>query len=190
MPKAICVYCSSSNSVDPHYFDVARELGKNIAVRQDSLIYGGASVGLMGETASSVKKNGGKVVGIIPESIYGRGLAFEDADEMVVTKGMRERKAEMESRGDAFIALPGGFGTLEEVLEMITLKQLHYHDKPIVLLNSNGFYSSLIDVFEHLFETKFAREVYRDLYHIAGTVDATFTYIDNYQAPDLGTKWT
>ncbi len=189
MSKSICVYCSSSNHVDHKYFEAARNLGEAIAKRKYQLVYGGANVGLMGEVASAVHENRGKVIGVIPESIHHRGLAFEKADEIIITKDLRERKAIMEIRSDIFITLPGGFGTLEEVLEMITLKQLQYHEKPILFLNIDYFFDPLKELFEHLFQTHFARDVYRMLYHFVDTVDQAFTYIDNYEAPELGNKW-
>lgn len=167
MALSICVYCSSSNAVDPRYFDAARELGLGIAERGHALVYGGASVGLMRTVAESAVQAGARVTGVIPETIQERGLAMDGLHELVVTPDLRTRKQVMDERADAFIALPGGFGTLEELLEALTLRQLRVHSKPIVLLNVDGFYDPLIDLFERLYEGSFARQENRDAYALA-----------------------
>jgi uncharacterized protein (TIGR00730 family) len=136
-----------------------------------------------------VHGRGGYVVGVIPELLRKPGIAYEQADELIVTADMRERKAVMESRADAFIALPGGFGTLEEMLEIITLKQLNVHDKAIVFLNAGGFYDGLNEVFEHILEHKFAKQHYRGLYHFSPRVSDALDYIQSYTPPALEEKW-
>jgi cytokinin riboside 5'-monophosphate phosphoribohydrolase len=185
----ICVYASSSERIDPKYRLTATALGEALAKSGRTLVYGGAKIGLMGAVALAAKSVGGRVVGVIPQHIADHNLAFEDADEMIVTNTMRERKLEMESRSDGFIALPGGFGTLEELLEMITLKQLHRHAKAICLLDADGFYRPLIDMFEHLYAEGFANAAYRELYFIGNSVDKLIAYLDAYVPPTLGDKW-
>ena len=185
--KTICVYCSSSDAVHSSFFDVAAELGAALGERGCTLVYGGADVGLMGAVARAVRAKGGKVVGVIPGSI--KVLADKDANEMVVARDMRERKAIMEKRSDAFVALPGGFGTLEELLEIITLKQLGYHAKPMVLLNANDFFAPLNDLFEHLYRHTFAKPAFRDFYHFAPAVKGVFEYLDAYKPPHVLRKW-
>ncbi|MEZ4745447.1 MAG: TIGR00730 family Rossman fold protein [Calditrichia bacterium] len=180
MPKSICVFCASSNNINEIYIENARQVGETIAKRGDTLIYGGGSVGLMGVVARAVHAHGGKVVGVIPEVLNKVEVAYELSDELVVTRDMRERKAIMDDRSDAVITLPGGFGTLEELIEMITHKQLLYHDKPIVLMNINGFYNPLAELFDHFFRENFARDQYRGIYHLADTVADAFEYIDAY----------
>ena len=167
--ESICVYCSSSDAVDGAYFEAARELGAEIARRKLRLVYGGTDIGLMGVVAKAAKTGGGQVIGVIPEAIRAMGIASTIDDELVVTADVRSRKAVMEDRADAFIALPGGFGTLEELLEAITHRQLRYHNKPIVLLNAAGFYDPLAALFDELFEHGFAKPKYRALYAIAAT---------------------
>lgn len=189
MQKAICVFCSSSESVAPAYFDVAAELGVTLAQRNYALVYGGTNVGLMGTVARAAHAGGGCVIGIVPQTIHARGIAFETADELIITRDLRERKGVMEERADAFIALPGGFGTLEEVVEVITLKQLQTHAKPIILLNTNGFYDPLIALFEHFYEQRFAKPDQRQLYYFAPDVSSAFTYLDTYQPPHIESKW-
>ena len=121
MNKVICVYSSSSCAIDEKYFQVAAELGREIALRQDTTLYGGGLLGLMGAVAKAAQEHRGKVIGVIPEALNVEGVVYENCDELIVTDTLRERKAVMDSRSDAFIALPGGYGTLEELLEIITL---------------------------------------------------------------------
>jgi uncharacterized protein (TIGR00730 family) len=175
--------------INGSFFAIADELGAAIAARGDTLVYGGCDVGLMGALARAVQQHGGKVVGVIPKFIYCRGLAYDLADELIVTDSMRERKAIMETRSDVFLAMPGGFGTLEEMLEIITLKQLQQHTKPVVFLNIGGFYDPLASLFEHMYEQKFAKPVYRRMYYFAPDVKSAFEYLDTYQPPSLEDKW-
>ena len=184
----ICVYCSSSSAIASVYFDVARELGAQIAVRGDTLIYGGADLGLMGAVARAVHDGGGHVVGIIPQTLQARGIAYEFADEVVITRDLRERKAQMAARADAFIALPGGIGTLEELLEILTLRQLQEHTKPIILLNTNDYYAPLFALFAHLFRERFAKP-FGNLYHVAADVAGIFAYLDAYEPALAPSKW-
>lgn len=171
----ICVYCSSSNALDPSYIQAAEELGMEIGKRGHTLIYGGTREGLMGVTALSTKKHGGKVIGVIPEILREKNIGYDESDEMVIVKTLRERKLEMENRADAFIALPGGFGTLDEVMEQMALKQLGYHEKPIVFLNTLGFYSTLMSHFERIFDEKFTHPYWRKLYTVEETPAQIFT---------------
>src|SRR5688572_10363682 len=124
MPKLLCVYCASSDRLDPKYYAAAAELGREMVLRGWGLVYGGGWTGMMGAVARAVKQNKGHVVGVIPEFMKVRELAYDEADELVTVITMRERKLLMETRADAFVALPGGWGTLEEILEILTLRQL------------------------------------------------------------------
>jgi uncharacterized protein (TIGR00730 family) len=189
LSKSICVYCASSNAVSSDFFSVAKELGATIANEGYSLIFGGGEIGLMGAVARSVHKHGGHVVGVIPEFLRLPGICYECCDELVVTKDMRDRKGTMEARADAFIALPGGFGTLEEMLEVITLKQLRVLNKPIIFLNTNGFYDCLNTMFEHIYEHSFAKPHYRELYHFSPDVADAMAHVESYEPLALGTKW-
>ncbi len=184
----ITVFCSSSDAVDPAFFDVATELGRALAQRRDTLVYGGTNVGLMGRTARAVIENGGNVIGVIPRYMSEKGIDFSEC-ELHLTRDLRERKAKMEQLADAFIVLPGGFGTLEEVLEILTLKQLHRHQKAIVILNARGFYDPLRNLFEHIYRQRFGKETTRGLYHFAATVADAFAYLDAYVPVEVPTKW-
>jgi len=189
MPRNICVFCSSSDVVGSAYFAAADELGSALARRGDVLVYGGAKVGLMGTLARAVHREGGRVVGVIPGFMATRGLAYAPADELIIARNLRERKASMENRADAFIALPGGFGTLEEMLEIITLKQLQQHGKPVLFLNTAGFYDPLAALFEHMRERGFVRACPERLYYFASDAADAFRYLDAYRPTSPESKW-
>jgi hypothetical protein len=176
---SVCVYCSSSDAIADVYPPVAEALGRELVRRDHSLVYGGGAVGLMGVLAHAVHERGGTVTGVIPAKLQDReGIAY-DADELIVTDTMRERKAIMFRRADAFVVLPGGYGTMEEFMEVLTLKQLGYHDHPIALLNVDGFFDTLLSFFEELREGRFAREAITDLVHVA---DAPASVLDRLEA--------
>ena len=187
--KHICVYSSSSDMVAPEFFDVARELGAAIARRGHTLVWGGTNVGLMGACAKAAQRGGAKVIGIIPSFIAERGLAYDSADELIVTDDMRQRKALMEQRSDAFVALPGGFGTLEEMFEIITLKQLQRHNKAVVFLNAAGYYEPLGAALDHMYRAQFAKESYRQMYAFAPDVAAAIEHVERYQPAAIPSKW-
>jgi cytokinin riboside 5'-monophosphate phosphoribohydrolase len=168
---SICVFCASASGLDEVYLESARLLGKEIAGRGHRLVYGGGNVGLMREVASSVHDEGGEVFGAIPRSLVERELAYGPADELVVTETLRERKAEMDNRADAFVALPGGFGTMEELLEVLTLRQLNLHDRPIVLVNVNGFWDPFLAMVREMTAQGFAREGEGSLFAVATTAE-------------------
>jgi len=187
--KSICVFCASSDAVEACYFDAAAELGAEIARRNHNLVFGGTSVGLMRAVAHGVHAGGGHVIGIIPDAIRDMGIAYEAADELIVTRTMGERKALMHERSQAFVVLPGGFGTLEEFFEVLTLRQLRYHDKPVVLLNVNAFFDPLIELFKHLYAGRFARAEHQSLYHVASTPSAALEHLENYRPLAHADKW-
>jgi cytokinin riboside 5'-monophosphate phosphoribohydrolase len=186
---AVCVYSSSSDALPGHYFDAARELAELMARHRYKLIFGAGRIGLMGEMARTLHRQGGKVMGVIPEYLNLPNIAYHEADELVVTPDMRQRKALMEEHADAFIGLPGGFGTLEEILEVITLKQVQQHNKPVVLLNIDGFYEDLINMFERIYRDKFAKTMHRKLYHVAGEPGEAIEYINRYTPVPFPKKW-
>jgi len=189
MLKTICVYCSSSDALTDSFFQAATEFGALLAQRNYTLVYGGGRIGLMGAVARSVHQHGGKVIGVIPKSLQDKEVGYAAADELIITKDLRDRKAIMEARADAFVALPGGFGTIEEIFEILTLKQLQLHTKPIILVNTNRFYDHLIKLCEHIYAERFAKPDSRLLYHIASEPAEVFSYLDIYQPPKLESKW-
>jgi hypothetical protein len=184
MRNAICVFCSASTTVEPHFFQAARDVGTAIGQRGGMLVYGGASVGMMGVVAEATHAAGGRVFGAIPQALLDREIAYRAADELVVTADMRQRKATMDARADAFITLPGGIGTLDELFELMAMKQVGILDhKPVVLLNTDGFYDSLLAMLERMREAGFVREGYRAYFVLAATVEDAFAAIDAYQPP-------
>lgn len=185
----ICVFASSSNAVAERYFEEARNLGSLIGTAGWNLIYGGGNVGLMHACANAAHESGAKTVGIIPELIHQHRLSNPNDHEHIITPNMRERKYLMRKRADAFVALPGGFGTLEEILEVITLKQLSYHNKAIVFINTGGFYNALFEQFEVSYRETFAKESYRDTYCIASNAGEAIDYIRHYTPSEPTTKW-
>jgi uncharacterized protein (TIGR00730 family) len=155
--KTVCVYCGSGPGTNPRFVEAAIALGKAFAESGIRLVYGGGSIGLMGAVATSVLENGGTVTGIIPDFLTSRENALARVQEMIVTPDMHERKRLMFERSDAFIALPGGIGTLEELVEQLTWQQLGRHSKPILLANIDGFWEPLLALLAHMRETAFIR---------------------------------
>lgn len=181
---SICVYCSSSDSIADTYPPVAKALGREIAQRGHRLVYGGGAVGLMGVMAEAVHETGGQILGVIPSKLQDReGIAY-DADELIVTDTMRERKRIMYQEADAFAVLPGGFGTVEEFMEVLTLKQLGYHDHPIAILNVSQFFDPLLSFLEGLREDQFARVSVTDLVAVASTAEEALDQIEAVTRPD------
>jgi len=174
---AICVFCASSAHVAEEFGAVAGKLGEVMAARGMTLVYGGGNNGLMGCLSASMHKNGGRIVGVIPRGLKELGLAFDGIDELIVTDGIRERQAIMESRADGFIGLPGGFGTLEELLEILTLKQLGFHTKPIVFLNVHGFFDNILQQFETAYTERFIEESCRGLYHVTASITEALDHV-------------
>lgn len=181
---SICVYCSSSDAIADVYPPVAEALGREIARRGHQLIYGGGAVGLMGVLAKAAHRAGGTVKGVIPSKLQDReGIAYE-ADDLIVTETMRDRKRIMYQEAEAFIVLPGGFGTVEEFMEVLTLKQLGYHDHPITILNVDGFFDTLLSFFEELQEGRFARAPVTDFASVVQTVEEALDRIERVTATD------
>lgn len=185
----ICVFSSSSNAIAPVYFQEAKKLGKLIGDNGHNLVNGGANVGLMEEVTTAAYNAGAKTIGVLPERLINRSLASKITDEIIVTKDMQERKAKMRELSDAFIALPGGFGTLEEILEVITLRQLSYHTKPVVFINTNNYFKYLKKQFEVSFSELFAKEVYRELFFFAIDAEEAIQHIEQYNPVELDSKW-
>jgi uncharacterized protein (TIGR00730 family) len=170
MAKLLCVYCGSSKRLESRYYSAAEAVGKAMVENGWGLVYGGGNVGMMGSLAQSVKDAGGHVVGVIPEFMKERELAYHQADELITVGSMRERKRIMEERADAFLALPGGIGTLEELTEIMTLRYLNRIDKPVVVFNQDGFYDDLLRFFDRMTRERFKSEGLRALYAVADKV--------------------
>ncbi|MCC5949076.1 MAG: TIGR00730 family Rossman fold protein [Nitriliruptoraceae bacterium] len=185
----ITVYTSSSDAVASGYVEAARAVGRALADAGHELVYGGTAIGLMGAVAAGVREGGGRVTGVVPELMAARGLTDVACDEVIVTADMASRKATMLERGEAYLALPGGFGTLEEFFEALTLKQLGVHDRPVVLYDHDGFWQPLLALFQHLFDERFAKPAYAELYAVLDSVDGLLDHLAGYTPPDVPTKW-
>ena len=189
MEKLLCVYCDSSRTLDPKYHAVAAALGHELVARGWGLIYGGGNVGLMGTLAAATKAAGGCVVGVIPEFMIARELAFRDADELITVDTMRERKRIMEERAAAFLTLPGGIGTLEELAEVMTLRYINLCHKPIVLLNQDGFYDDLLRFFERMTRERFKSPGLQNLLSVAATLDEVWPMLDGAKSFQVDAIW-
>ncbi len=177
--KRICVYCASSNKVAPMYFEEARKLGRILAENNIELVYGGGSVGLMGALADAVMEAGGRVTGVIPRFMCEVEWQHNEVTELILTETMHARKEKMAVLADAVVALPGGCGTLEELLEVITWKQLGIFNKPIVILNINNFYTHLIAQLEQAVSENFMIEKHKEIWDVADKAENVLTVIQN-----------
>ena len=189
--KNICVYSSSSNKLSDVYYEAARELGVLMGKAGFNLVYGGGSLGTMYQNAKAVKEFGGQVFGVLPKKLHEFGVGNFDCDQLFITEEMRSRKEKLDTLSDATIALSGGFGTLEELTEMIVQKQLGYNKKAIVILNTNGFYDHLLKFFEEIINQNFAADDSAEFYFVAKTPKEAIEYLINYEQSeiDVATKW-
>lgn len=177
MNKKICLFCASRTNVEQTFHDAATELGRGIAEAGHVLYYGGGSIGLMGTCALAVHASGGRVIGVIPSRLRDREVAYEKADELIVTATMSDRKHILMDEADAFVILPGGFGTLDEFLDAVTTKQLGYHDKPIVIVNVDGFFDAQFDMFRSIVGRGFADPGQLGLFEVVDDVASALAYI-------------
>lgn len=183
--KRVCVFASSCNYLEKSYYQAASNFGELLGQSGYDMVYGGSSLGLMWACAEKVKQNGAQLIGVMPERLHNMGVYTDECVELFVTPCMRSRKAKMDELSDAVVALAGGFGTLEELSEMIVQKQLGYNNKPIVILNTNGFYDKLLEFFDEIISQKFARDTAKKLYFVANTPEEAIEYIKNYQPENL-----
>lgn len=179
----VCVYCASSEAAEPGYRLLAAELGRALAERGWPLVYGGGSIGLMGEVARAALAAGGHVTGIIPTRLADREIALEQVTQLLMTDTMRQRKAEMDARSDAFVVLPGGIGTLEELVEIVTLKQLGYHERTIVLLDPDGYWDPLLVQMERMVERGLAAASLPTLWEVVRDVPAALAALVRARPP-------
>lgn len=180
--KHICVFGSSSEQIDPAYLTVAEELGQLLVQKGCGVVFGAGKYGVMGAVARGVQAQNGTLLGVSPAFFVELNVLKEDYGELLLTPTMRERKAAMEDKADAFVICPGGIGTLEEFFEVITLKQLGRHQKPIILLNTRGFYDPMIDMMEQSVALGFMSEKVHRLYSVAETPDEVWRQLETYQA--------
>ncbi len=187
--KSVCVFCGSAHGTNPAYTDAARELGQSLAHRGLNLVYGGGRVGLMGEVAMAALAAGGDVLGVIPHALSHKEIALPDCTELIVTDTMHQRKALMADRADAFVALPGGFGTCDELFEILTWGQLGIHRKPVALLNVKGFFTPLLLWLDHVVAEGLLKPKHRKLILVAETVPDMLKQLAEWTPPATVTKW-
>lgn len=186
--RSICVFCGASPGAQPIYRQAAERLGRHLAEQGLRLVYGGGAVGLMGVVADAALAAGGEVVGIIPQSLERAEIGHQSLSRLEVVDGMHARKARMAELSDAFIALPGGLGTLEELFEVWTWGQLGYHGKPLGLLDVNGFYAKLGDFLDHLVAERFVRAEHRAMLQLGESPAALLQALRQWQ-PSVAPKW-
>ncbi len=186
----ICVFGAASDKIDEKYIKVVEKLGEILAKRGHNLVFGAGGSGLMGASARGCKKGGGKIYGVIPEFFKEEGveLIFEACTELIFTETMRERKAKMEELSDAFIIVPGGIGTYEEFFEILTLKQLKRHKKPIAVFNFEGYYNDIDVSMKNAIDKKFIADNCLNLYHFTDNIEEIFDYVENDSIPDYDIK--
>ena len=184
----VCVYCGSNPGSRPEYRESARALGRELATRGLGLVYGGASVGVMGAVADGVLQHGGEAIGVLPHFFASKEIAHAGLDELIIVNSMHERKARMSELADGFIALPGGWGTIEEIFEMLTWAQLGHHQKPCGLLNVQSYYDDLSAFLEKAIEHRFVKEAYRPMMMIDESPTRLLDRFEAYRAPRVK-KW-
>lgn len=186
--KRVCVFCGSSPGVRPEYAEAARAMGRALVARGLGLVYGGGKVGLMGEVADAVLEGGGEVIGVIPDALVAREVGHEGVTELRVVRSMHERKALMAELSDAFVALPGGFGTWEEFCEVLTWAQLGLHPKPCGLLDVAGYYAPFVALMDHAVAEGFVRPQHRALVLEDTDPERMLTRLEEFRPPHV-TQW-
>jgi len=178
MIKTIAAYGASSDDLHEDYYTAARELGKKAAERGWAVVYGGGKAGVMGNIAEGVTQNGGTLYGVAPEFMVSRDVLYDKCTELILTEDMRERKRVMAEKADAFVVMPGGFGTLEEFFEVLTEKTLGLSTKPLVVVNIRGIYDEMIAMARHMMEEQFLNQLCFDAFFVAKTVDEALDFIE------------
>ena len=181
--SSLCVFCGSKTGTDPAHAAAARRLGELMAERGETLVYGGGRIGLMGIVADAILEGGGRAIGVIPEFLKDLEVGNDDVSEQIVTNSMHERKTRMFELSDGFVVLPGGLGTLDETLEIVTWKQLQLHSKPVVVLNSGGYWSALADLVQATIDGGFAHPAVEELFTLVDGADDVFEALDAQPEP-------
>jgi len=181
-PKAVCVFCGASNDAPKKHLDLGTELGKDMAKNNIRLVYGGGDCGIMGSVANSVMAEGGKVTGVFPESLKNIENEHQSLTEIVMVETMHQRKELMYQRSQAFVILPGGFGTMDEMFEILTWKQLLMHEKPIIVVNHDGYWDHLVALMENIIDQGFAERSMRDHFTVVDDVDGLMKELEKCNA--------
>ena len=184
----LCLYGASSENIDETYKNKTEEFGRKLAQKGHGMVFGGGATGLMGAAARGVYSQNGEIIGIAPSFFNVDGVLFKECTELIYTETMRERKSLMEELSDGFVVLPGGIGTYEEFFEILTLKQLGRHLKPIALFNINGYFNKVLDVFENTIKEGFMPDACKILFSVFDDADELIEYMENYEVPDYDIK--
>lgn len=176
--KAVCVFCGASNNVPGKFLDIGAQFGEMLAQDSKTLVYGGGDCGVMGAVANAVLKKGGKVTGVFPISLRNIENEHQSLSEIIIVDTMHERKMKMFERADAFVILPGGFGTMDEMFEILTWRQLALHDKPVIIFNYQGYWDPLIALMKNIIEQGFAKPVTATFYHVVTELDQIMDLLD------------
>jgi len=188
--KNICFFCSSSSAIPKDFFEKGGEIANIFAKNGFNLVFGAGNFGLMGEVAKIFYKNNCSIIGIVPEKIYKKMPIFEKIENLIITKNISERIDKMVEISDAFLILPGGFGTMQELINVITLKQLDYIDKPIAVYNYKDYYGNLLKQFDNMFKYNFCKGIYKDIYLFSDNINEIYDYITNYRKINISEeKW-
>lgn len=188
--RSVCVFCGSRPGSDPAFLEAAAAMGRAIAGRGLTLVYGGARVGLMGALANAALASGGRVVGVIPKGLVQKEIVHEGLGELYLTETMHERKDRMIALADAYVSLPGGFGTYDELFETLTLAQIGFHDKPNALLDTNGFFQPMVALMRHTIQHAFAAPEHEGLVLVDDDPERLLDRVAAWTPPPLGEKWT
>ncbi len=185
---SICVYCGSSSGIDPEIIHQAELLGKTLAQKEITLVYGAAKIGIMGAVAQGALDHNGKVIGVIPKFLQIKEVVHTGLTELIVNETMSERKLKLQELSDGFITLPGGFGTMEELFEVLTWSQLALHQKPVGMLNVNGFYDDLLKALKNMVDKGFLKQENLEILLVDTTVDGLLEQMNNFK-PQAMPKW-
>ncbi len=176
----ICFFCASSEDIEQKYKDSAKQIGEKVAKAQHTIITGGSNIGLMKTLVKTAIENGGKSIGIIPKFFEDKGLACFDNSKLIIVDDMFQRKQKLFELSDAFVILTGGYGTLDELLEIITLKQIGIYNKPIIIYNQDGYYDKILDMFDKIHNEKFSRPQGKEVYVVTRTIEEIFAIINGF----------
>ena len=188
--RSVCVFCGSRPGTDPAFTEAAAAMGRAIASRGLTLVYGGARVGLMGVLANAALARGGRVVGVIPKGLVQKEIVHDGLTELFLTETMHERKNRMITLSDAYVSLPGGFGTYDELFETLTLAQIGFHDKPNALLDTKGFFEPMVTLLDHTIAHGFAAPQHAGLFLVESDAERLLDRVAAWTPPPLGEKWT
>ncbi|ALC82387.1 MULTISPECIES: LOG family protein [Bacillus] len=188
--KTICVFAGSNPGVNEEYRTKAKDLGKYMAENGYRLVYGGSKIGLMGEIANTILENGGEVIGVMPKGLFSGEVVHRELTELIEVNGMHERKAKMSELSDGYIAMPGGFGTYEELFEVLCWAQIGIHKKPIGLYNINGYFEPMMQMVKYSIQEGFSNESHLKLIHSSSYPEELVQLMKSFTFPDLKKKWT